>query len=58
MQEAFRDGKLAEESTWHTVVLVTKGESGDFRGVVLVELLKEDGNQPSGHMTHNSHHVS
>ena len=58
VQEEFCDGTLAEESTWHTVVLVTKGGSGDFRGVVLVELLKEDGNQPSGHMTHNSHHVS
>ena len=39
MQAAFRDGTLAEECTWHTVVLIPKGGSGDFRGIGLVEIL-------------------
>ena len=28
MQTAFREGKLAEESTWQTVVLLPKGKRG------------------------------
>ena len=29
---AFRDGTLAEEATWQTVVLIPKGK-GEFRGI-------------------------
>ena len=36
-QTAFRDGKLAEEATWKTVVLIPKGK-GEFRGIGLVEV--------------------
>ena len=36
-QTAFREGKLAEEATWQTVVLIPKGK-GEFRGVGLVEV--------------------
>ena len=36
-QTAFRDGKLAEEAAWQTVVLIPKGK-GKFRGIGLVEV--------------------
>ena len=36
-QTAFRDGKLAEEATWQTVVLIPKGKR-EFRGIGLVEV--------------------
>ena len=36
-QTAFREGKLAEEATWKTVVLIPKGK-GEFRGIGLVEV--------------------
>ena len=36
-QTAFREGKLAEEATWQTVVMIPKGK-GEFRGVGLVEV--------------------
>ena len=36
-QTAFREGKLAEESTLQTVVLIPKGK-GEFRGIGLVEV--------------------
>ena len=36
-QTAFWDGKLAEEATWQTVVLIPKGKR-EFRGIGLVEV--------------------
>ena len=36
-QTAFREGNLAEEATWQTVVLISKGK-GEFRGIGLVEV--------------------
>ena len=39
VQAAFRDGTLAEESTWNTVFLIIKGAIGDFRGIGLLEVL-------------------
>ena len=36
-QTAFREGNLAEESTWQTVVLIPKGKR-EFRGIGLVEI--------------------
>ena len=36
-QTAFREGKLSEEATWKTVVLIPKGKGG-FRGIGLVEV--------------------
>ena len=36
-QTAFREGKLAEEAAWQTVVLIPKGK-GEFRGIGLVEV--------------------
>ena len=36
-QTAFREVKLAEESTWKTVVLIPKGKR-EYRGVGLVEV--------------------
>ena len=36
-QTAFRDGKLAEEAAWQTVVLIPKGKGG-FRVIGLVEV--------------------
>ena len=36
-QTAFRDGKLAEEAAWQTVVLIPKGK-GEFWGIGLVEV--------------------
>ena len=38
MQEAFRDGKLAKEFMWQTVVLIPK-RRGDFRGIGIIEVL-------------------
>ena len=37
LQTAFRDGKLADEAAWQTVVLIPKGK-GEFRGIGLVEV--------------------
>ena len=37
-QTEFRDGNLAEEATWQTVVLIPKGK-GEFRGIGLVEVI-------------------
>ena len=36
-QTAFREGKLAEEAMWQTVVLIPKGKGG-FKGIGLVEV--------------------
>ena len=36
-QTAFREGKLAEEAMWQTVVLIPKGK-GEYRGIGLVEV--------------------
>ena len=36
-QTAFREGKLAEEAAWQTVVMIPKGK-GEFRGMGLVEV--------------------
>ena len=36
-QTAFSEGKLAEEATWQTVVMIPKGK-GEIRGVGLVEV--------------------
>ena len=38
VQTAFREGDLAEESTWQAVVLIPKGK-GDSRGIGLVEVM-------------------
>ena len=38
IQTAFRDRELAEEITWHAVVLIPKGK-GDYRGIGLVEVM-------------------
>ena len=37
-QTAFRDGNLAEEVTWQTVVMIPKGK-GEFWGIGLVEVI-------------------
>ena len=37
-QTVFRDGKLAEEAAWQTVVLIPKGK-GEFQGIRLVEVI-------------------
>ena len=42
VQEAFRDNMLDEESTWQRVVLIPKGESIDFRGIGLIEVIWKD----------------
>ena len=39
-QTAFRDGTLAEEATWQTVVLIPKGK-GEFWGIGLVEVISK-----------------
>ena len=39
VQAVFRNGTLAKEITWQTVVLIPKGSSGDFRGIGLVKVL-------------------
>ena len=36
VQEEFHDGALVKDSTWQTVVLITKGVSGDFSGIGMV----------------------
>ena len=38
VQTAFREGELAEESTWQAVVLIPKGKK-DYRGIGLVEVM-------------------
>ena len=38
VQIAFREGELAEESTWQAVVLIPK-RKGDYQGIVLVEVM-------------------
>ena len=38
-QEEFRDGPMVDDINWSTVVLITKGLSGDFKGIGLVEVL-------------------
>ena len=38
VQTAFREGELAEEAMWQTVVLIPKGEK-DYRGIGLVEVM-------------------
>ena len=38
IQTAFREGDLAEETTWQTVVLISKGKK-DYRGNGLVEAM-------------------
>ena len=38
MQTAFREGHLAEDCTWKTVVMTPKG-NGDSRGIGIVEVL-------------------
>ena len=38
VQTAFRDGVLAEEATWQTVVLIPKG-GGDYRIIGLMEVV-------------------
>ena len=37
-QTAFREGNLAKEATWQTVVMIPKGK-GEFRGIGLVEVI-------------------
>ena len=39
VQAKFRDGILIDESTWHTAVLILKGEGRGLGGVDLVEVL-------------------
>ena len=34
----FREGKLSEDATWQTVVLIPKGKT-DYRGIGLVEVM-------------------
>ena len=38
VQTAFREGKLAEEATWKSVVLITKGKK-EYQGIGLVEVM-------------------
>ena len=38
VQTAFREGDLAEESTWQAVVLIPKGKK-DYWGIGLVEVM-------------------
>ena len=38
IQTAFREGELAEETTWQAVVLIPKGEK-DYRGIGLLEVM-------------------
>ena len=38
VKTTFREGDLAEESTWQAVVLIPKGK-GDYRGIGLVEVM-------------------
>ena len=41
-QTAFREGTLAEEATWQTIVMIPKGK-GEFRGIGLVEVMDPRG---------------
>ena len=36
MQEELCNGTLANESTWHTVILITKGDSGYLRRIDII----------------------
>ena len=38
IQTAFREGKMVEEATWQTVVLIPKGRK-EYRGIGLVEVM-------------------
>ena len=38
IQTAFREGDLAEETTWQAVVLISKGKK-DYRDIGLVEVM-------------------
>ena len=38
-QAVLRDGTMANDCTWQTVVLIPKGSIGDFRGIRLVKVL-------------------
>ena len=38
VQTAFREGGLAEEATWKTVILIPKGKK-DYQGIGLVEVM-------------------
>ena len=38
IQTAFREGEMAEEATWQTVVLIPKGRK-EYRGIGLVEVM-------------------
>ena len=38
VQTAFREGEMAEEATWKTVVLIPKGRK-EYRGIGLVEVM-------------------
>ena len=38
VQTTFREGEMAEEATWQTVVLILKGEK-EYRGIGLVEVM-------------------
>ena len=38
VQTAFRDGDLAEETTWQAVVLIPKGKK-DYQGIGLMEVM-------------------
>ena len=40
VQRAFREGEMAEESTWQTVVLILKGKK-ESRGIGLVEVMRK-----------------
>ena len=39
VQAEFRSRNMAEEKTWQTVVLISKGGRGDFWGIGLIEVL-------------------
>ena len=39
VQVAFRDGTLAEECMWQTVIFIPKGKSGNFREIGLVGVI-------------------
>ena len=54
MQAAFRDGMLAKDFKWQTVVLIPKGTSRDFMSIGLVEVLwKTVASQRSDLFVHN-----
>ena len=37
-QTTFKDGRIPEDCTWKTVVIISKG-NGEFRGIGLVEVI-------------------